>query len=130
MQLIREYNLEPKKIEEHIVLGKDWRWKSPVQVRIDSKTKEAEWAFEEVVKNPDWVVVCTDGSLLEEGVGGAAVLMENGAVQDTRQYHLGPANHHTVFEAELVGLILAIWMGVSSCGLLTEPELNRTVRRR
>ena len=55
-------------------------------------------------------MVCADGSLLSKGVGAAAVLLEDGEVTDTQKYHLGLSEHHTVFEAELVGLILVMWM--------------------
>ncbi|KAK6968920.1 hypothetical protein R3P38DRAFT_3149464 [Favolaschia claudopus] len=52
--------------------------------------------------------VYTDGSGFEGGVGAAAVAMKDGAVGDTRAFHLGSSGEHTVFEAEVTGAILAL----------------------
>ena len=49
----------------------------------------------------------SDGSSTDGQVGAAAVLYIDGHQTATLRYHLGPASEHTVFEAELVGLILA-----------------------
>ena len=51
--------------------------------------------------------VFTDGSCTDGKVGAAAVLYTDGHQTATLRYHLGPASEHTVFEAEIVGLILA-----------------------
>ena len=110
MRLIREYSLDSRKIETHQVLGKDWRWKAPVPVEAILEAKDATKRFMTVVQDQEVVVVCTDGSLIEEGVGAAAVWLEQDQVHLSWKLHLGPAAHHTVFEAELIGLVLAMWM--------------------
>ena len=51
--------------------------------------------------------VYTDGSCIEGQVGAAAVLYVDDRHVAMSCYHLGPESEHTVFEAELVGLILA-----------------------
>ena len=63
------------------------------------------------VPNPSPVVqIYSDGSRLDEGVGAAAILLPspNNPSPIIRQLHLGHASQHTVFEAELVGTILAL----------------------
>ena len=50
-------------------------------------------------------MVYSDGSAIEGGVGAAAILYRNGRKKVLR-YKLGKEKHHTVYEAELVGLYL------------------------
>lgn len=50
----------------------------------------------------------SDGSAIDGGVGGAAVLIRNGEVVGTKKFYLGGDQEHTVYEGELVGMILAI----------------------
>ena len=54
------------------------------------------------------VKVYTDGSSQDGKVGAAAVLKR--ADQPTRKlhFHLGPSTHHTVHEAELIGILLGL----------------------
>ena len=56
------------------------------------------------------VCIYTDGSRFQNGVGAAAVQvsLDPAKPHTIRQLHLGSATHHTVFEAELVGVILAL----------------------
>ena len=51
--------------------------------------------------------IYTNGSCTDGKVGAAAVLYVDNQQVSTLQYHLGSAEEHTVFEAEMVGLILA-----------------------
>ena len=53
------------------------------------------------------VRIYSDGSGIDGGVGAAAVLYINNSMRQSLQYHLGSDKHHTVYEAELVGLTLA-----------------------
>ena len=48
-----------------------------------------------------------NGSSIDRGVGAAAVLFINDTAQQPLQHYLGSEKHHTVYEAELVGLVLA-----------------------
>ncbi|TDL30111.1 ribonuclease H-like protein, partial [Rickenella mellea] len=52
------------------------------------------------------VMIYTDGSGLEGGIGAAAVLMRHGRTSKTLAYHLGPPTRHTVYAGEAVGLLL------------------------
>ena len=51
-----------------------------------------------------------DGSGLDGGVGAAAVMYKPGRGPQVLRFHLGPLTDHTVFEAEAVGVILALHM--------------------
>ncbi|KAG1888284.1 hypothetical protein F4604DRAFT_1674658 [Suillus subluteus] len=50
----------------------------------------------------------SDGSAVDGGVGGAAVLMRGGEVVKEKRFHLGSDREHTVYEGEIVGMILAV----------------------
>jgi ribonuclease HI len=54
------------------------------------------------------VTIFSDGSCINGGVGAAASLWIKGRIKKTITYHLGPESDHTVFEAELIGVILAL----------------------
>ena len=54
------------------------------------------------------IQVFTDGSAQEGKVGAAAVLIRRNRLEQILHFHLGPEAEHTVHEAELVGLLLAI----------------------
>jgi len=68
-------------------------------------TKEKE--IEEYGKLTNKTKVFTDGSCTNGQVGAAAVLYIDNQQVSALRFHLGPAEEHTVFEAEVVGLILA-----------------------
>ena len=58
----------------------------------------------------DDIQVFTDGSGLYGQVGAAAVMYRRGQGPRVLRYHLGSLTEHTVFEAEAVGLLLALHM--------------------
>ena len=54
------------------------------------------------------VQVFCDGSGFEGGVGASAVLYENNRITKTLHYHLGSELEHTVYEAEGIGIVMAL----------------------
>ena len=54
------------------------------------------------------ISVYCDGSGYEGGIGASAVLYINSTERCSLQYHLGPDTEHTVYEAEIAGLLLAL----------------------
>ena len=46
--------------------------------------------------------------MIDRKVGATAVLTRMGTTQRILHYHLGPEGEHTVHEAELIGILLAI----------------------
>jgi len=81
------------------------------ETRIDS-------TINELTDDPDWVIY-TDGSSFKNRVSASAVTYRRGQDTPVRKpliYHLGAASQHSMYEAELVGLVLAAW------SLYTERE--------
>jgi len=58
--------------------------------------------------------IYTDGPGYKGGIGAAAVLYENGKRKADLRYHLGPASEHTVFEGEIVGVLLGLKLAARS----------------
>ena len=54
------------------------------------------------------LAVYSDGSGLNERIGAAAVLLLNGTELSTLRYNLGSETEHTVYEAEILAVILAL----------------------
>ena len=54
------------------------------------------------------IKVYSDSSAIEGKVGTAALLTCEDCTQRILHYHLGPEGEHTVHEAELIGILLAI----------------------
>lgn len=87
-------------------------WKSPAwrplhstQIEKDMKlalSSEKEWSTKFGIR------IYTDGSDFGGGVGASAILYtsDNTLPTATLRYYLGPSSNHTVYEAEIVGLLL------------------------
>ena len=54
--------------------------------------------------------VYCDGSCIDGSVGAAAILHKGNRIIETSRCHLGTAEEHTIYEAELVGIILNLAM--------------------
>jgi len=54
------------------------------------------------------VQIYSDGSAVNNKVGAAAILTRPGKPHRILHFHLGPVSEHTVHEAELVGILLAL----------------------
>ena len=77
---------------------------SPFSISIAPNDKAA---IEDYKKNTNITKIFTDGSSTNGKVGASAVLYINDRQVVKLWYHLGAASKHTVFKAELVGMILA-----------------------
>ena len=107
-EVLAAYDLHPTDMETiaAVRLPPGWRAPFPVEVAPD---KDAASAKEDLWVTRPGHRIYTDGSDYEEGVGTSAVLYCPGTVEPTiLRYHLGPSSWHTVYEAEIVGLILGI----------------------
>jgi ribonuclease HI len=83
----------------------DTTWSAPLTFSIAEDKGAAET---ELAKYTGGVCVYGDGSGFEGGVGGAAVVKRPNGEFDARRVYLGTEAKHTVFEAEVVGLILCL----------------------
>jgi ribonuclease HI len=105
--LLTLYQHEPRKFEKIQPAPRDpsKRNKLPFNISIaedrDKSVKESEDAEEEIQ-------VYADGSATDGKVGAAAVLIRTGNPVRKLHLHLGHESEHTVHEAELVGILLAM----------------------
>ena len=81
------------------------RRKNPVEVSIPS---DKDASKEEDLQSAEVIKVYSDGSIHDGVVGAAAVLYRGGKYKRALRLKLGSAEEHTIFEAELAGLILAM----------------------
>ena len=81
-------------------------WTPGMKISIADTKDEAVERDEEATQRHNEVRVYTDGSDVDGGVGAAAVLYRRDKREKILKYHLGPSTEHTVYEAEIVGMIL------------------------
>lgn len=81
--------------------------------RIDPSKEEAIRHDAEVQDRG--IRVYSDGSGYRDGIGAAAVLYDNGRELTSLRYHLGSSREHTVFEGEIVGILLGLQLIAKSC---------------
>ncbi|KAG1889997.1 hypothetical protein F4604DRAFT_642211 [Suillus subluteus] len=104
-KLMNEFQIDPSKVEKIEPVRHYPKWEPDVETRIAESVKQA--ITDETLATEE-LRVYSDGSLVDGGVGGAAVLMRGEEVVKRKRLHLGRADEHTVYEAELAGMILAI----------------------
>jgi ribonuclease HI len=74
-----------------------------IDIPLDKEaSKQADANTTEQIK------VYTDGSSHNGKVGAAAILKREGNSDRTLRFHLGSADHHTVYKAELVGILMGL----------------------
>ena len=56
--------------------------------------------------NAALIKIYSDGSSTKGSIGAAAILYINGMQHQVLHYHLGSKEHHTIYKAKIVGLIL------------------------
>jgi len=78
---------------------------NPHKDRIASTKEDSiKWDKENFSKG---TMIYTDGSCIEDKIGASAVLYIDGIETDSLRLHLGTSSEHTVFEAELAGILLS-----------------------
>ena len=81
--------------------------KLKAKIHLSKLSEEAEDALR---GDQSCIRLFSDGSGLDGGVSAAAVMYRPGRGPRVLRFHLGPLTDHTVFEAEAVGVILALHM--------------------
>ncbi|KAG2073156.1 hypothetical protein BDR04DRAFT_1116506 [Suillus decipiens] len=81
------------------------KWTPNVEISIASKSEEEY--YEDQLIDED-IKVYLDGSAVDGGVGGGAVLMDREEVLRERRFYLGSDKDHTAYEGEVVGMILVV----------------------
>ena len=106
-EVLAAYSLRPDDMEtiEAIRLPPGWRPPFPISIapsKDEAAAAEALWAAKTGYR------IYSDGSDCNGGVGASAVLYRPGHAEPTvLRHHLGASTRHSVYEAELVGLLLA-----------------------
>ncbi len=129
--LAEVYKADPQKIETISTSTRDpaLTSKLPFVITLPPSKNESKLADDQ---STDKYKIYTDGSAHGGNVGAAAVLTMNGRKAKTLRYKLGMPSEHTVFEAELVGLLLGLHLiqtGIKESALITVGIDNQAVLR-
>jgi hypothetical protein len=102
-KIMHAFHLKPNKMERipPIQQGPKWEPGLPIHIPV---TKEA--AMAEDKRSMAHFKVYSDSSCIGGEVGATGVLYEEGQEKKVVRKYLGPKTHHTVFQAELVGMCM------------------------
>lgn len=106
-EILATYKLNPMEVETIEAIQHPPGWRPPCKISITCTKDEATEEEKEWERKGDWRVY-TDSSDIDGEVGAAAVLFPPHGEPKTLQYYLGPSTHHSVYEAEVIGLALGI----------------------
>ncbi|KAF5322573.1 hypothetical protein D9619_001116 [Psilocybe cf. subviscida] len=109
-QMVSAYrDIDPDRVEK---IGHSKRpvYFKPVYLTETAPTRQASITAEKEDKAR--FKIYTDGSGINGQVGAAATLYEGNQQEPTaiRHYHLGPTTKYTTYDAEWIGLLLAVWL--------------------
>lgn len=102
-ELLHAFAINPDGIETISAVRRAPGWKKEVEVR---KAVNKETAYWEGADSRAGTRVYMDGSDIDRGVGAAAILFKDGQRQSTLRAYLRESTQHTVYKAELVGILL------------------------
>lgn len=100
--------------------------KLPFRISIPEDKESSARAAENATEGIQ--VSFTDGSAQEGKAGAAAILIRKNRPDRMLHFHLGPEAEHTVHEAELVGLLLAVHListesrGATTCSIAVDNQ--------
>ena len=101
------YGADPDNYETIQAAGRNpaQRGKEPFKVFIPSSKEDSKI---EDAQAPEHIKIYSDGSAHDGKVGAAAIMIKDGKTIDKLHFHLGKVEEHTVFKAELVGILLGL----------------------
>lgn len=102
--LMQAFNIKPDTMEKIEPVRHNPKWKISFKTHIAASKDDA---VEEEANNNLDTRVYSDGSGIDGGIGASAVLYRRNKPTRSLKYYLGSAEHHTVYEGELVGIMLA-----------------------
>jgi hypothetical protein len=103
--LLKAFRTNPNRMEKILPVRHYTKWHPDVTTEIAEDSETALSADEHAQEDTH---VYSDGSAIDDGVGAAAVLMGGGVEVEALRFHLGSVKNHTVYEGELVGMVLAV----------------------
>jgi ribonuclease HI len=101
-ELLHTYHIDPATIETRAAVMHAPGWTPSLSINI---AKTAADAIDDDAGDTAHIKAYADGSGLEGGIGAAATSPNS---NQTLRLYLGPDNEHIVYEAEVVGLLLAL----------------------
>jgi len=104
-ELFQAFDLDPTILEETDAAVRDPGWSAGWKTKILETKKKAAEADAEI--RTRWRIY-SDRSDIDGGVGAAAVMYRDRRMVGSLGFHLGPSGEHTVYEAELVGMVLGM----------------------
>lgn len=103
--LLDLFQIDVKKTERFLTRQRKPTEEYPLNTEIAATREESHEADRNAA---DELKIYTDGSGLDGSIGAAAVLVRTGHEPIKLKFHLGSASEHTVYEGELVGILLAV----------------------
>lgn len=99
--------INPKNIETIPAARRHPTYQPTTKTHIANNTDEALQEANRTHNATRYKVYC-DGSGFEGGTGAAAILYRGNRIIKKLQLYIGPITEHTVYESELIGLLLAL----------------------
>ena len=110
--------LKPQDVETIDPVRRHPNYRPALKTVISNNKESALISANENHAESQYKVYC-DGSGFEGGAGASAVLYKGNRIIKSLRYHLGPLTEHTVYESELIGLMLALHLLIGlTCQLL------------
>jgi len=119
--LLDTFQVEPKLLEKIPSVRHHPKWEPPFSFIIINDPKLAIRMAEHA---PERIQIFTDSSHMDGRVGAAANLWLGQRKDQEACYHLGEERHFTIFEAELIGIAMAVGMIIT--GEYDEPVMIGT----
>ncbi|KAF8808247.1 hypothetical protein BYT27DRAFT_7027512, partial [Phlegmacium glaucopus] len=110
--LLKLFGINPSTLEDIPAATKPPSYRLPIDITIASSKEES---IEEESKDEANIRIYTDGSSQNGFVGAAAVMYypRNGIIYEPSRilrYHLGTDEEYSVWDAEAVGGLMALWL--------------------
>jgi len=104
---VQNYKIDAKRLEKIPATARNpaSTGKLPFQIDIPENREDSTG---EAINAKEEIQIFTDGSAINGKVGAATLLMRPGKPTSMLHYHLGWVSKHTVHEAELTGILLAV----------------------
>ena len=102
-------NISPNKVETITAVRHSPGYTTAFKSFISSSKERALEVIEDIERSHP-IQVFSDGSGFEGGIRASAVLFINNHIAKVLHYHLGSEKEHTVYEAEGVGIAMALYM--------------------
>ena len=120
--LFHTTQLNPKTIETIAAVHRHPRYKPSLLTRI-SPSKDLALNLVHKTHHTFKYKVYSNGSYIDGGVGMSTILFKHHRLMKVRRYYLGPQTKHTVYEAELMGIILALYLLIRLTAQITRKAL-------